>query len=187
MKSLLELKKRISAKRPRFRHYDWQKRKEVGTRWRRPRGLHNKMRKGVWGRPATVNPGYRSPVAVRGMTRDGLLPVRVYNSADLSTLNAKTEGVLLGKVGARKRALLLEECKKKGLTVLNHKNVDESIKAVAGALNERKAAKKARAEARAKRDVGAQKKPAPKPKAEEPKSQEEQKKEQDKVLTQREA
>lgn len=184
-KLLLALRKKISAKRPHFRHFDWQKRKEVGTRWRRPRGLHNKMRKGVWGKPATVNPGYRGPVAVRGLSQEGLVRSLVYTVSEVAKLDAKKHAVIVGSMGGRMRVAVLGECKKKGITVLNHKNIDEAIKTVAGQMNERKEMKKARA-SRKSRNAAPAKKSAAKPE-EQKKSAEEVKKEQDKVYTQREA
>lgn len=184
-KALLALRKKISAKRPKFRHFDWQKRKEVGTRWRRPRGLHNKMRKGVWGKPATVNPGYRGPAAVRGLSNEGLVRMTVYTTSEIAPLDGKKHAVVLGKVGGRMRVAILGECKKKNLTVLNHKNIDDAIKTVAGELNLRKELKKARAARKAKSAQPVKKAAAAK---EEPKkTAEEVKKEQDKVYTQREA
>lgn len=184
-KALLALRKKISAKRPKFRHFDWQKRKEVGTRWRRPRGLHNKMRKGVWGKPATVNPGYRGPAAVRGLSNEGLVRMTIYTVSEVAKLDAKKHAVVVGNIGGRMRVQVLGECKKKGITVLNHKNVDEAIKTVAGQLNMRKEMKKARAARKARSAQPAKKPAAAKP--EEKKTAEEVKKEQDKVYTQRDA
>ena len=86
------------------------------------------MRKGVWGRPATVNVGYRSPVEVRDMHRNGLLPVLINTIGELAKIDLKTQGALIGHVGGRTKKALLLECKQKKIIVLNVKNVEEEIR-----------------------------------------------------------
>ncbi|MBI4145712.1 50S ribosomal protein L32e [Candidatus Woesearchaeota archaeon] len=183
MADLLELRKKINAKRPRFRHYDHQKRKEVGTRWRRPKGLHNKMRKGVWGKPATVNVGYRGPAAVRGLSSAGLVPVLVYAPAGLAKVDVKTQGVIIGSVGDRKRALLLKECKSKGVRVLNVKDVDSAVQMIDKRFAERRAEKKSRVARRSEKKAP---KKEDKKEQKEVKTEEEQRREAERVLTKRE-
>ena len=187
-KKLLDLKKKMKKKQPAFKHYDHQKRKKVGTRWRFPSGMHNKIRHGFNGQPAQVNDGYRTPLAVRGMTKDGLIPIRIHTLAEISTLDPKQHGVVLGKVGGKKKTALLEACKKAGCKVLNVKDVDAKIKAIADALVARKEKKteasKKKAEKAKKAEKKAEKKEEKKADAEETQKQE--KKEQAKVLTKRE-
>ena len=138
VKQLLALKEKMKAKLPEFKHYDSHKRKEVDPSWRKPRGLHNKMRKGIHGRPVSVNVGYRTPVAVRYMTKDGLLPSLVYSIVDLGNLDPKVHGVLLGGVGKRKKTILLQACKDKKFIVLNVKDVDSAIQSIAEQFASRK-------------------------------------------------
>ena len=191
---LLALKKRIKARLPEFKHPDWQKRKEVGTRWRRPRGLHSKMRHGIHGRPASVNPGYRTPAELRGMTDAGLLPVLVYTATDFAKVDAKKNGVIIGSIGSRLKAVLLQICKDKGFKVLNVKDVDATLKDIAGRLAARKEAKKEslkKKETKAKQKLPKKEemKEAKKESVEEAKpeqAKEQEKKEMDKVLTRKE-
>jgi len=190
MKRLLELRKKLNAKRPLFLHPDHQKRVEVGTRWRRPRGLHNKVRKEVWGKPARVKVGYRGPAEVRGLDKSGLVPRLVYTVAQVGRLDVKTQGAIVGQMGARNRALVLAECQKRSVNVLNVKKVDEKLQSMKESFEQRKKDKKARIERRAQKEKQqAPKKEAQKPKAQEEKAPEqakqEEKKEMDKVLTQR--
>ena len=183
MKQLLELRKRMNAKRPKFKHYEHQKRKEVGTRWRKPRGLHNKMRIGKWGKPASVNVGYRGPAEVRGLDRSGLTPNLVSTLSQLDALDPKKHSVILSRVGNRAKVQLLESCKKKHLSVLNVKNMDEELKHIASTFAERKNAKKERLRQKESNTAPAPKKTEQKT---EEKTPEQEKKEKDKVLTQRE-
>lgn len=186
MKSMLELRKKLNAKRPNFLHYDHQKRKEVGTRWRKPKGLHNKMRLGKWGKPATVNVGYRNPVAVRGLDQSGLAKVLVNTLSDLDGFDAKTQGVWLGSVGARKRAVLLDACKKKNFKVLNFKSVDGEMSRINDMLSARKKAKSERVKAKSEKQKLAAPKKEEKKEAPTEESKEQAKAEKDKVLTKRE-
>ena len=179
-KKLLGLRKEISARRPEFKKQDHQKRKELQyTSWRRPKGLHSKMRHGVWGRPATVNIGYRGPVAVRGLHSSGLAPVLVYSISELDGIDAKTQGVLLGHTGGRNKTAILTACKQKGITVLNVKNVDDKIKQLADAVTARKETKKEAAKRKEAKKPAAPKKEAPKPEV----TKEQERKEMEKVLT----
>jgi len=181
---LLKLKAKINAKRPKFRHFDAHKRKEVNPSWRKPRGLHNKMRKGVWGRPATVNVGYRSPAAIREMHRNGLFPVLVNTLAQVGAIEAKTQGAIIGHVGGRVKKLLLHECRQKKITVLNVCSIDEEIKRIDGKVAARKTAKK---ELQSKKTAKGKTKEAPKEEKKEAMTKEEENKEMQKLVTQRAA
>ncbi len=183
MKKLLALRKEISKRRPEFVIQDQHKRPDLQIRWRKPKGMHSKMRHGVWGRPASVNIGYRGPAAVRGLDNSGLIPILVYNMGELGTVDAKTHGVIIGSVGGKKKAELLTICKQKNLTVLNIKKVDETIKMLTGRVADRKEAKKEAAKRREARTKALPKKEAKKEEA----TKEQEKKEMDKVLTQKEA
>ena len=181
---LLKLKAKINAKRPKFKHYDAHKRKEVNPAWRKPKGLHNKMRKGVWGRPATVNVGYRSPAAIREMHKNGLFPVLVNTPSELAKVDAKTQGVLVGHVGGRTKKLILAECKQKKFIVLNVRNVDEEIKNLESRVVQRKEAKKA---LQKRKETKTKPKEAPKEEKKEALTKEEENKEMQKIVTQRSA
>ncbi len=183
-KKLLGLRKQINAKRPEFRQQDSHKRKEIVSAWRRPKGMHSKMRHGVWGRPASVNVGYRGPAEVRGMHDSGLMPILVNTVSELTNFDAKTQGAILGHIGGRKKVDVLTACKQKGITVLNVKNVDETIQTLKDRVTARKTAKK-----EAEKSKAAKQKTIPKPepkKEETPKTKEEERKEAEKVMIQKE-
>ncbi len=179
MKELLELKKRLNAKRPAFNKTDSYKHKRLTDNWRRPKGIHNKMRHQRWGKAAIVKVGYRNPVAVRHLTLSGLLPVLVYAVSDLQNLDVKKHGVIIGHVGGKLKIKLLDECKKQGLSVINVKDIDAKSKQLKAVVEERK---KIKAESASKKVAEA---PKPEPKADEAKSREEEQKEMEKLLTKR--
>lgn len=181
MKKLLELRKKLNAKRPKFVAQDSHKRKEAPTSWRKPKGMGSKMRHGFWGRPSCVNSGYRGPVAVRGLDKRGLQPTLVHNLMEVEAVNAKTQSVIIAKVGNKKKAQLLKACIDKKLTIMNSKNAEAEMKAISDAITARKEAKKA---SQKRKEV--KPKEAPKETKEEPKTKEQQIKEMEKVITQKE-
>jgi len=154
IKKLLGLRKEISKRRPEFVMQDQHKRPDLQRRWRKPKGMHSKMRHGVWGRPVSVNVGYRGPAETRGLHESGLAPILVQNAEQVAGIDSKTQGAIIAHVGGKKKTQILQACKQKGITVFNVKNVDQEIQKLAEAVTSRKEAKKARQ----------QKKPA-KPKA----------------------
>ena len=89
-KKLLDIKKEKRAKKPSFlrRNFMKNKRTRVSGNWRAPIGLHNKLRRRRRGVGQWVMPGYRMPVAVRGMTTEGLLPTVIENPEQVKTLDA---------------------------------------------------------------------------------------------------
>ena len=73
MKELLELRKIEKARKPKFIRKDSNTLKgKTRTKWRKPRGLHNKRRLNKKGHQKNPSVGYKSPVLVRGLQRSGL-------------------------------------------------------------------------------------------------------------------
>jgi large subunit ribosomal protein L32e len=189
---LLELRTRLKKKKPRFATQDAHKHKRVKTNWRRPRGLHSKMRLAKRGHRKKVNIGYGSPSLVKGFLKNGLLPVNISNSAGLAELDKVKHSVVLGrKVGVKKKVMIAKECKKLGLNICNIPDIDAYLKSIEAMIAEKKEAKLARIKAKEqkkkKESVKKKKeKPAEKATSAEEKMPEEkeqaEKKEQDKIL-----
>lgn len=117
---LLNVRKKQKAKKPVFRQTDSHKKKKLEDKWRRPRGLHNKMRIGIKGKSALVKAGYGSPARVRGLHPSGFEEVLVSNINQLEHINAKTQAVRIsGSVGRKKRQLIQNKAVELGLKVLN--------------------------------------------------------------------
>ena len=95
IKKLLAIKKMKKVQKPAFlrRNFKKNKRARVTGEWRAPKGLHNKLRRRRRGIGQWVMPGYRMPVAVRGMTREGLLPIVVENIEPLFLLIGDRVGI----------------------------------------------------------------------------------------------
>lgn len=117
---LLRLRKRLSQKRPLFRAFESWRYKKIAERWRRPRGIDNKMRNNEKGWPRVANVGWGGPAAVRGLHPSGKEEQMVYNVADLEQVNPETHVARIGgSVGGKKKAAILEEAGKRGIRVLN--------------------------------------------------------------------
>lgn len=125
---LLELRKKINAKRPNFRPQDSTKRKKIRKRWVFPAGMHSKMRLKKKGKARKVMTGFGSPDKVRGLHSSGLEIALVSNITMLSALDNKTQGVLInGSLGNKKRLEILKKSSELGFRVLNFKDVQKSI------------------------------------------------------------
>lgn len=114
--------------RPSFTRQDAHKKRRVPTSWRRPRGTHSKQRKGIKGKGATVQAGYRSPTTVRGRHPSGFEEVHVHTPDDLDDVDPEREAVRIGStVGARKRERIEGLAEDRGIRVLNPTYVEMEV------------------------------------------------------------
>jgi large subunit ribosomal protein L32e len=147
IKKLLEKRKVLRNKRPHFRREGYGARKRITEEWRKPKGRHSKIRHGFAGRRRKVMPGFGTNRLVKGLDQSGLIPIVIHTLAHIALLNKAQHGAIIGgNVGNRKRLLLLEVCKKQGITVLNLKEnhaqkITESIKQRKQAKEEKEARK----------------------------------------------
>ena len=128
-KSLREALRR--HRRIKFRRYLWHtKRKLRDSGWRRPRGIHNKLRREKKGKGRLVKVGYRIKREWRGLHPSGFREVLIHNIDELHKAKEMAEakqkegdfGIavrIASGVGARKRELLIAEAERLGLKVLN--------------------------------------------------------------------
>jgi len=120
-KTLLELKKKMKAKRPTFIRSSAKIKKRVSSSgWRKPKGLQNKMRLKKKGYHRCVDTGYGTPVEVRHIdTKTGLLPAVVSSQKDLETINSQTHAIILSsKLGIRKKQELIKSITEKNLVLI---------------------------------------------------------------------
>ncbi|MHC1566486.1 MAG: 50S ribosomal protein L32e [Candidatus Syntropharchaeia archaeon] len=106
-------------RRKKFIRYDSYKKKRLGESWRRPRGLHNKMRKQIAAKGSMVKCGYGSPVKVRGLHPSGFEEVLVFNPRDLENVREGQAVRIASNVGMKKRTLIEKKAEEMGLKVLN--------------------------------------------------------------------
>lgn len=119
----LDLRDAKQRANPAFRRQEWFRYKKLGGKnapWRRPRGMHSKMRRHYKYRPPVVSIGYRTPAEARGLHPSGFEEVLVYRPEDLESVDAKLQAARVGgTVGARKQALIVSKADEMGIRVLN--------------------------------------------------------------------
>ena len=114
--------------KPQFNRQDYHKKKRTPTSWRKPRGNLSKQRRGIKGKGATVEAGYRSPTAARGLHPSGFEEVRVHNTDDLEGIDPDTEAVRIASgVGARKRERIEDVCEDREIRVLNPTYIEVEV------------------------------------------------------------
>ncbi len=144
IKRLLELRTKLKRKKPEFIRQDAHKVKRLENKWRRPKGLHSKMRHKFKGYRKLVSKGYKSPLEVRGLSRDGRRIVIVSNVNDILQLEGKNHVAVIAKsVGMRKRLLIVEKANEKQITIVNVDNQKDFKKILEEKMMEKRMVKKA--------------------------------------------
>jgi len=114
----------MKRKRPHFVRQESWRYVRVKENWRRPRGIDSKMRLKVKGWPRCPEVGYRGPRAVRGLHPSGFEEVLVHNVEELQKVDPERQAVRIAHtVGGRKRAEIVAEAERLGITVLNPRGI----------------------------------------------------------------
>jgi len=119
-KRLMKLRKKINKSRPSFRRVESWRHKRVKDPWRKARGIDSKTRKKKKSGVKSPSVGYRGPKKVRGLHPSGYEEVRVTTVSDIKNLNNRKHALKIsGKLGTKKRIVLVDYCQKMGFKVLN--------------------------------------------------------------------
>ncbi len=117
---LIKVRKRQKSKKPSFRRHDSHKKKKLDESWRRPRGLHNKLRKRIAAKGAIVQAGYSSPKEVKGLHPSGYEEVLVHRPKDVEGVDVANQAIRIGSsVGTRKRLDIEKKAEELDIKVLN--------------------------------------------------------------------
>ena len=123
-KTDLSKRNRMSHKRPNFRRQNWFRYKRLGQKWRRPRGIHSKMRRHFKYRIPVVQAGFRGPASVRGLHPSGFEEVLVYNPKNLEDVDPKAQAIRISsKVGDKKREMIIQKADELKIRVLNRRDL----------------------------------------------------------------
>ena len=110
----------ISGRRPAFKRQEWFRYSKLGESWRRPKGIHSKMKRNLKRRPPVVDIGFRGPAEVRGFHPSGFEEVMVYNVDGLEGIDPKSQAIRIGgTVGTKKRMAIEDRADELGIRVLN--------------------------------------------------------------------
>ena len=110
-------------KKPKFLRQDWHKKIKIGSKvkrkrkWRAAKGRHSKIRLGRAGHTSKPKIGWGADRKIKGKINNMEI-VRVENLMQLEKVE-KGEGVIVGKVGRKKRQEILEKAKARGLKIIN--------------------------------------------------------------------
>jgi large subunit ribosomal protein L32e len=110
----------LKKKKPKFNVPNLGFFKSVKSRWRKPRGTHNKKRMKAKFMGASPKIGYRNAESIRGLHSSGMREVLVNNPNELEGLKDVLVRVA-ASVGALKRKLIAEKAKALKLRVVNLK------------------------------------------------------------------
>jgi len=110
-------------KKPKFLRSDWHKKIKLGStvkknrKWRGAKGRQNKIRLNRKGHPQKPKIGWGASKQTKNMVK-GLEAVRVETLKELKQVK-KPQGIILGRVGAKKKKLLIEEAKSRDIKIIN--------------------------------------------------------------------
>jgi len=121
VEKLMKIRARQKAKKPDFNRHDSHKKKRLPISWRKPVGLHNKLRTGISAKGRLVRPGYGSPKSVRGFHPSGYREILVCNIKELDDAEGFAVRIS-GSVGMKKRMEIQAKAAEKGLKILNPKD-----------------------------------------------------------------
>jgi ribosomal protein L32E len=131
--SLLKARSVAKARKPTYRRVQSHQFAKLNhkTKWRHPKGMGNKVRRGRRGKPSMPEVGFKSPFSVLGLDHNGLRPIIVNNVADLAKVVVGTDVVVIGAtVGGRKSIDILNAAIKAGLKVSGHNDIAASVKSL---------------------------------------------------------
>lgn len=189
---LLKIKKEIKAKKPKFIRQDAHKKARLRKCWRKPKGLHSKMRLRKGGYRSCVSPGYGTPATLRGKNKKGIIPVEVNNLSDLKKIEESQGAVISTRVGQKKRMEIAKKASELGIKILNIKNIEEYLKKVNQEIQKKKEAKQTHMKEKEKKKEEREKKASEKKKEDlaekvtDEEKKEQEKKEREKILTKKE-
>jgi len=185
--NLVKLRNKMKKKKPVFIKQMSRQRRGLAKKWRRPRGSDSKIKIGKKGYPKKIKIGYKSPKKVSGLSRGGFKIVLIKNIGDLKKINKEKDIICLSNFGRKKKAMILKECIKLNLKILNLKDPSQFLKNLDEDLRKNKEKKQKKIEEKKKKasKKDEKKKQGIEAKVDE-KEDEQKKKEKDKLLTKRE-
>ncbi|HLD11077.1 MAG TPA: eL32 family ribosomal protein [Candidatus Nanoarchaeia archaeon] len=135
--------KEAVRKKVRFYREEVNKKKSL-VGWRKPKGIHNKSRLRKQRHSLLPKIGYAGAKVGKNL-------IYVMTINDLNKLNKENDVIILsGKLGMKKRIIMLEEIKKNGFILYNYRDLGVKKKELEEKINKRKNENKQKQEKRSK-------------------------------------
>ncbi len=120
VRAAMDMRSGKNARRPAFKRQEWFRYSRLGEKWRKPKGIHSKMRRHLSYRPPVVSIGFRGPKMVRDRHPSGFQEIMVYNPGQVENIDPKVQAIRIGgTVGGRKRVAITEKADELGIRILN--------------------------------------------------------------------
>ena len=186
IKTLLNIRKDIKSRKPDFIRQDSHKKAGLGAKWRKPKGLHAKMRLKLKGYRKIDSKGYRSPKLARNLHKSGLAVKIVNTVRDVEKIKKGHEGGIIAKnVGQKKKVEILKKAKELDVKILNVKDINAYLGNVEKEMAERKKVIKKEKEPKKEKNIAKKEEKLVEKLEDEEKKKEEEKKKKDRILTKR--
>jgi len=190
---LLAKRKEMKAKKPKFTRQDAHKNKRLKVCWRRPKGLQSKMRLNRSGYSKCISVGYKSPVEVRGLSKEGLEPIMISNISQLTKITEGQGAIISGTVGQKKRMEIAKKAADLSIEIININDIPAYLKSANEKITKKKEAKQKSVKDKEKKKAEKEKKAESKKKEDlaeklsDEEKKEKDKKEREKILTTKES
>ena len=122
--------------------------------WRKPKGIHSKLRLHKKGKGRLVKIGYGNDKKLKGLIK-GQRPTYIKNLKDLES--AEKLIIISSKIGLKKKLKIIESAKELKLTILNIKDLDKFSEDVKKKQEENKKKKQLKKEKKMKKTEKAKK------------------------------
>lgn len=122
----LKLRSKIKRKKPDFVRKRGKILKRLGEKWRRPKGIHSKLRKHKREAGHMPHPGYGSPKLVKGLHPSGFEEILVFNFKDLEKIIPEKQACrIASSVGKKRRIEIMKKAEEMKIKVLNPFKIEE--------------------------------------------------------------
>jgi len=121
----LRLRLKQKRKKPEFIRQGGKNLKRLGEKWRKPRGMHSKLRKHKKAKGFLPQSGYGSPKSVRYLHPSGFEERLVFNLNDLEKINPEKQACRIAStVGKKKRLEIMRKTEELKIKVLNPTKIE---------------------------------------------------------------
>jgi large subunit ribosomal protein L32e len=121
---LLQLRKKMKHKRPKFIRQESWRLKKLKPSWRCPRGIDNRARTKKKGHITLPSIGFKTPKKVRHLHASGFQEVIIHNMAELEQVDYRKQVAKIAhSIGRHKRVLLQDRADELNILILNRTRI----------------------------------------------------------------